>query len=75
MNVKPRARNWMTVVITFIAFSMDDIPRRMMPISQKSWPRVAMTASGGYDVQPEFAAPPVTQKLAEHQQPGSEKIQ
>jgi hypothetical protein len=47
MNRRPGARNWMTVAMTLTALSMADTPSRKMPVSQKSWPRVAMIASGG----------------------------
>ncbi len=35
-----------------------------MPKSQAVWPIVARSASGGYDVQPELAAPPGRKKPA-----------
>ena len=52
------------VTIMLSAFSVADTPIRKMPTSQKSWPAVAITASGAYEVHPELAAPPSTKKLA-----------
>jgi hypothetical protein len=52
------------VTIMLIAFSADDTPIRKMPTSQKFCPAGAITANGGYDVHPEFAAPPSMKKLA-----------
>jgi hypothetical protein len=43
--------------------SADTISRNI-PTSQNVCPVVAKSASGGYDVQPEFAAPPGRKKLA-----------
>ena len=60
------------VVMTFIAFSVDETPTRRSPPSQKSCPRLASTASGAYDVQPELAAPPVDEKSRQHQQTAGE---
>ena len=45
--------------------SSDDVIRKIMPISHHVWPSVGvMTDSGGYDVQPDCAAPPGMKKLA-----------
>ena len=44
--------------------SSDDVIRKIMPISQAVWPSGAMTDNGGYEVQPDWAAPPGTKKLA-----------
>ena len=44
--------------------SSDDVIRKIMPMSHAVWPTVAMTESGGYDVQPDCAAPPGRKKLA-----------
>ncbi len=44
--------------------SSDDVMRKTIPTSHIVCPVVAMTDSGAYDVQPEFAAPPGTKKLA-----------
>jgi len=43
--------------------SSDDVIRKIMPISHIVCPG-AMTASGGYDVHPDCAAPPLWKKLA-----------
>ncbi len=45
--------------------SSEDVIRNTMPNSHIVWPLVAvMTESGGYDVQPDCAAPPGSTKLA-----------
>ena len=55
----------MIVTMKFIEPSSDDVIRKIMPMSHHVWPLVAvMTDSGGYDVQPDCAAPPGTKKLA-----------
>ena len=64
IHVMPGARPWTTVAIMVMAPSEDDNPIRKMPTSQKFCPAEAITASGTYDVQPEFGAPPSTKKLA-----------
>ena len=69
IHVRPGARPCTMVTSTLMAPSMDDIPIRMMPASQKFCPAVAITASGTYEVQPEFAAPPSTKKLASMTRP------
>ena len=50
--------------------SIADTPSRKMPASHHVWPDEAMIASGGYDVQPELAAPPGSDEAGHHQQPG-----
>ena len=67
----PAARHCTIVTIMLIAFSADETPIRKMPTSQKFCPVVAITASGAYEVQPEFAAPPSTKKLATMIRPAS----
>ena len=64
IHVRPGARPCTMVTSMLMAPSVDDNPIRMMPLSQKFCPAVAMTASGTYDVHPEFGAPPSTKKLA-----------
>jgi hypothetical protein len=64
MNVRPGARSCRIVTMTLIDPSSDDVMRSSMPASQNVWPIVAMSASGGYDVQPLLGAPPGTKKLA-----------
>src|SRR5204862_400639 len=60
----PLARSWMIVTMKFIEPSSDDVIRKIMPVSHIVWPSVAvMTDSGGYDVQPDCAAPPGMKKL------------
>ena len=51
------------VTMKLIEPSSDDVIRKIMPMSQPVWPMVAMTESGGYDVQPDCAAPPGRKKL------------
>ena len=65
IQVMPGARSCTIVVIKFTAPSSDDVIKKIMPISQYVCPWVATTTeSGGYDVQPELAAPPGATKLA-----------
>ena len=53
------------MTMKFTEPSSDDVIRKTMPISHNVWPLVAvMTDSGGYDVQPDCAAPPGRKKLA-----------
>lgn len=44
--------------------SSDERLTRKMPASRYVWPDMAMSASGGYAVHPELAAPAGTKKLA-----------
>ena len=62
-QVSPGARSWTIVVMKFSAPSSDEKIRQSMPISHAVWPEGAMSASGGYDVQPDIAAPPGRKKL------------
>ena len=69
MNVSPFARNWKIVTMKLTEPRSDDVIRKTMPRIQTVCPSVAMTESGGYDVQPEFAAPPGMRKLASMSRP------
>jgi hypothetical protein len=51
------------VVIKFTDPSNEEVIRKTMPMSHTVWPIVAMSDNGGYDVHPEFAAPPGMTKL------------
>ena len=44
--------------------SNDDVIKKIMPISHTVCPVVAISESGGYEVQPELAAPPGKAKPA-----------
>ena len=54
MNVSPLARSWKMVTMKLTEPRSDDVIRKTMPRSQNVCPWVAMTDSGGYEVQPEF---------------------
>jgi hypothetical protein len=54
--------------------SFDTISKNI-PASQNVCPSVAKSASGGYDVQPEFGAPPRTKKLASMTRPPARYVQ
>ena len=54
----------MVVTIKLTEPSIDEVIRKIIPTNQSVCPVVAMTDNGAYDVQPEFAAPPGTKKLA-----------
>ena len=62
-NVSPSARRWMMVTMKLRAPSSEEAIRKIMPTSQAVCPVVAMSARGGYEVQPELAAPPGSKKL------------
>ena len=64
MNVRPGARSWITVTMMLIDPSSDEVINSSIPASQIVWPVVAMSASGGYEVQPLLAAPPGATKPA-----------
>ena len=64
MKLKPGARSWIVVTMKLTEPSSDEVIRKIIPTSHIVCPVVAMTDSGAYDVQPEFAAPPGTKKLA-----------
>ena len=51
--------------------SSDDVIRKIMPISHIVWPG-AMSESGGYEVQPDCAAPPVMEEADEHRHAAAE---
>ena len=63
MNVSPFARSWIIVTMKFTEPSSEEVIRKTMPMSHTVWPIVAMSDNGGYDVHPEFAAPPGITKL------------
>ena len=52
MKVRPLARSCTIVTMKLIEPRSDDVIRKTMPKSHTVWPTVAMTESGGYDVQP-----------------------
>ena len=54
----------MIVTMKLTEPSSDDVIRKTIPISHHVCPCVAMTDSGGYDVQPDWAVPPGAKKLA-----------
>ena len=64
MKRKPLARSWKIVTIKLTEPKSEDVIRKTIPPSHQVCPWVAMVESGGYEVQPEFAAPPGTKKLA-----------
>ena len=53
----------MIVTMKLIAPNSEDAIRKIIPISQKVCPVVAMSERGAYEVQPEAAAPPGRKKL------------
>src|SRR6266545_5660188 len=68
IQLRPLARSCTVVTMKLIEPSSDDVIRKIIPISHNVWPG-AITASGGYDVQPDCAAPgplsqPIWNKLA-----------
>ena len=63
IQVRPLARSCTIVTMKLTEPSSDEVIRNTIPISHIVWPG-AMTASGGYDVQPDCAAPPFWKKLA-----------
>src|SRR3954463_12398000 len=69
MYDSPFARNWMIVTMKFTEPSRDEVIRKTIPISHHVCPADAMTDSGGYDVQPDWAVPPGTKKLASINRP------
>src|SRR5262245_16902441 len=58
MNVSPGARSWMVVTMQWIERSSDEVIRKIIPTSHQVCPEPWMFDSGGYDVQPDCAAPP-----------------
>ena len=75
IQVKPGARSCTIVTMKLIEPRSDDVIRNAIPISHQVWPCVAMTDSGAYDVQPEFAAPPGAKKLASMMRPPTKYAQ
>src|SRR6202012_1443944 len=83
IQVMPGARSWMIVAMKFTEPSSDAVILKIMPTSQSVCPFMngcsgvasAMPAKGGYDVQPDLAAPPgmtklksmITQLMKKHQ--------
>ena len=63
IQLRPLARSCTMVVMKLTDPRSDEVIRKTIPISHIVWPG-AMTASGGYDVQPDCAAPPFWKKLA-----------
>ena len=64
VKLSPGARSWKVVTMKLIEPSSDEVIRKIIPTSHHVCPSRAMTDSGAYEVQPEFAAPPGTKKLA-----------
>ena len=62
IQVNPGARNWIMVVIILIDPSKDEVIRKIIPISQIVCP-ASISASGGYEVHPDLAAPSAVKKL------------
>src|SRR6185312_7130874 len=62
--VMPGVRMFRMVTRKFIEPRIDDMPRMMTATSHRVWPNGALTLSGGYDVQPASAAPPVKNPLS-----------
>src|SRR3954464_12501202 len=60
---KPLARSWMVLPRELHEPSSDEVIRKIIPSSHIVWPGL-MSESGGYDVQPDWAAPPRWKKLA-----------
>ena len=50
----------MTVTKILTDPNREDVIKSTIPQSHTVWPMVATSANGGYDVQPELAAPPGT---------------
>ncbi len=64
IQVSPLARSCTIVTMKLTEPSSDDVIRKTMPNSHIVWPLPSeMSDSGGYDVQPDCAAPPVRKKL------------
>src|SRR5688500_12300735 len=60
---RPFARSCTIVTMKLTEPSSEEVIRKIMPTSHHVWP-LEMTESGGYDVQPDCAAPPGMKKLA-----------
>ena len=61
-NVSPGARRFNTVVMKLTAVRSDEIPSTRRASSHRVCPFGCTAESGAYDVQPDWAAPPVTKK-------------
>lgn len=61
-HVRPGTRSCTIVAIMFTEPSSDDRLMSSIPASHHVWPSGATSASGGYEVQPELAAPPGEKK-------------
>src|SRR5215213_5156291 len=69
-NPSPFARSCTIVTMKLTDPSSEDVIRKIMPVSHQVWPFVAViTDRGGYDVQPDCAAPPGAKKLVSMMQP------
>ncbi len=64
MNVMPGVRSCTIVTMVLTDPTIEDVASRNRPASHAVWPIVAMSASGGYDVHPDCAAPPGRKKPA-----------
>ena len=60
------------MTMKLIAPSSDDMIRSSMPTSHQRLARGAMSASGGYDVQPDCAAPPGSEEARQHDEAAGE---
>ena len=67
--VRPSQRSWKMVTMKLTEPSSEEVIRKTIPTSHQVCPCVAMSDSGGYEVQPELAAPPGTKKLASMMRP------
>src|SRR5262249_48123967 len=63
MKLRPLARSWTIVTMKLTEPSSDDVIRKTMPTSHIVWPPWLITERGGYEVQPDCAAPPGRKKL------------
>src|SRR5689334_2698880 len=75
IHVIPFARSWMMVTMKLTEPRSEEVIRKIIPISHQVCPSVAMTESGGYDVQPEFAVPLGNVKLRSITRPPGAYIQ
>ena len=73
MKLRPVARSWTIVTMKLTDPRSDDVIRKTMPTSHIVWPFPdAITDSGGYDVQPDCAAPPGHEEAREHRDAAEE---
>ncbi len=75
IHVIPLARSWMMVTMKLTEPRSEEVIRKIIPISHHVCPSVAMSDRGGYDVQPDWAVPPGTAKLASMMRPPGRYIQ